>query len=288
MTALLFAGLTLRELVRRRLAIAVALLTLVILAFSAWGLHRLAGATVGGSPIPPAALRATAAGIVILLAFLFSFVLAVGAALVGAPALAESVANGEILAVLARPVRRAEVVLGRWLGTLAGLGLYAGAAGGCELLLVRGLTGYVPPHPFAALAFLCGLAAVVTTAAIALAARLPALAAGIVAALLFGLAWIGGIVEAIGLAFGNAALADAGTLVALAFPSDALWRGALYALQPAVFTAAAATVGANAPAASVNPFAVASPPPPALLAWAAGWVVVVLGAGVAAFRTRDL
>jgi len=286
-TVLLFAGLTLRELVRRRLVVAVALLTLVIVGFTAWGLHRLAGATVGGAPIPTAGLRATAAGIVILLAFLFSFVLAIGAALVGAPALAESVANGEILAVLARPIRRADVVLGRWLGTLAALALYVTAAGGCELLVVRAATGYVPPHPLAALAYLTGLAAVVTTAAIALAARLPALTAGIVAALLFALAWVGGIVEAIGLGFGNAGLADAGTLVTLAFPSDALWRGALYALQPAVFTAAAATTGANA-ATAVNPFTVAAPPPAALLAWACGWVAAVLVAGAASFRARDL
>ncbi len=288
MTVLLFAGLTLRELARRRLVVAVGLLTLVVLAFTGWGMHRLAGATVGGAPIPPPAVRATAAGIVILLAFLFSFVVALGAALVGAPALAESVANGEILAVLARPIRRADVVLGRWLGTLAALVLYVAVAGGCELLVVRALTAYLPPHPFAALAYLAGAAAVVTTAAIALASRLPALAAGVVAALLFGLAWIGGIVEALGLGFANPGLADAGTLVTLAFPSDALWRGALYALQPAVFTAVAATTSASAPATSVNPFAVASPPPAALVAWACGWIVVVLGAGVAAFRRRDL
>lgn len=287
MTVLLFAGLTLGELVRRRLVVAVALLTLVIVLFTAWGMHRLTGATVGGAPIATAGVRAAAAGIVILLAFLFSFVLAFGAALVGAPALAESVASGEVLALLARPIRRADVVLGRWLGTLAGLACYVALAGGCELLVVRLATGYVPPHPLAALAYLTGLAAVVTTAAIALAARLPALAAGIVAALLFGLAWIGGIVEALGLGFGNTGLADAGTLVGLAFPTDALWRGALFALQPAVFTAVAATAGANAPGA-VNPFAVAAPPPPALLAWAGGWVVVVLAAGVAAFRSRDL
>jgi ABC-type transport system involved in multi-copper enzyme maturation permease subunit len=283
---LLFAGLTLRELMRRRLVAAVALLTLVIVAFTAWGMHRLATAVVDGAPISEPAVRATAAGIVILLAFLFTFVVALGAALVGAPAMGESVANGEILAVLARPVRRAEVVLGRWLGTLVALAVYVAAAGGLELLVVRAMTGYAPPHPLTALAYLCGLAAVVTTASIALAARVPALAAGIVSALLFGLAWIGGIVESIGLALGNQRLADAGTLVALVFPSDALWRGALYALQPAVFTAVAANT--NASGTGVNPFAVTSPPPPALLAWACGWIAIVLAAGVAAFRTRDL
>jgi ABC-type transport system involved in multi-copper enzyme maturation permease subunit len=284
-TVLLFAGLTLRELARRRLVAAVALLTLAIVAFTAWGMHRLATAVVDGAPIADPAVRGAAAGIVILLAFLFSFVLALGAALVGAPAMAESIANGEVLAVLARPVRRADVALGRWLGTVAALALYVTVAGGVELLVVRVATGYMPPQPLVALAYLCGLACVVTTAAVALATRLAALAAGIVAALLFGLAWIGGIVESIGLALGNQRLADAGTVVALVFPSDALWRGALYALQPAVFTAAASQANVSG---SVNPFTATSPPPAPILAWAAGWILVVLVAGIASFRARDL
>lgn len=287
MTALLFAGLTLRELVRRRLVAAVGLLTLAIVAFTAWGMHRLTGVTVAGAHLPEPAIRATAAGIVILLAFLFSFVLAIGAALVGAPALAESVANGEALALLARPIRRADVVLGRWLGTLVALAVYIALTGGCELLVVRASTGYVPPHPLAALAYLAGVATVVTTAAIALAARLPALAAGIVAALLFGLAWIGGILESAGIALGNESLADAGTIVALVFPSDALWRGALYELQPAVFTALAATFSPSG-SGGINPFGATAPPPAALLFWSAGWIVLVLATAVALFRTRDL
>jgi ABC-type transport system involved in multi-copper enzyme maturation permease subunit len=284
-TVLLFAELTLRELARRRLVAAVALLTLAIVAFTAWGMHRLATAVVDGAPLADPAVRGAAAGIVILLAFLFSFVLALGAALVGAPAMAESIANGEILAVLARPVRRADVALGRWLGTVVALAIYVAVAGGVELLVVRVTTGYMPPQPLVALAYLCGLACVVTTAAVALATRLAALAAGIVSALLFGLAWIGGIVQSIGLALGNQRLADAGTVVALVFPSDALWRGALYALQPAVFTAAASQAGVSG---SVNPFTATSPPPAPILMWAAGWIVVVIVAGIMSFRTRDL
>jgi len=285
MNVLLFASLTLRELMRRRLVAAAGVLTLAIVAFTAWGMHRLATAVVDGQPISEPAMRATAAGIVILLAFLFSFVLALGAALIGAPAMAESIANGEILAVLARPVRRAEIALGRWLGTIVALTIYVAAAGGIELLVVRAATGYVPPHPLDALGSLAGVAAIVTTAAVALATRLPALAAGIVAAMLFGLAWIGGIIEAVGLALGNQRLADAGTVVALLFPSDAVWRGALYALQPAAFTAVAANANASG---AVNPFTVTSPPPPALLGWACAWIVVVVLAGMVSFRTRDL
>lgn len=286
MNVLLFAALTLRELVRRRLVAAVALLTLAIAAFTAWGMHRLATAVIDGVPIAEPAVRTTAAGIVIMLAFLFSFVVALGAALIGAPAMGESIASGEILAVAARPVRRAEIALGRWLGTVLALALYVAAAGGLELLTVRIFTGYVPPEPLAALGYLAASGAVVSTAAIALAARLPALAAGIVAAMCFGLAWIAGIVQSIGIALGNDRLADAGTLVTLLFPSDAMWRGALYALQPAVFTAAAAS--ANASGTAVNPFGATAAPGNPLLAWTAGWILLVLAGGVAAFRSRDL
>ena len=285
MNVALFTALTLRELVRRRLVLAVGILTLAIVAFTAWGMERLVHATLAGVPLATPAVRATAAGIVMLLAFLFSFVVAVGAALVGAPALGESVANGEILPLLARPVRRAEIVAGRWAGTFVALAAYVALAGGCELGVVALITGYVPPHPVVALAYLAGVAAVVTTATIALATRLPPLAAAAVAALLYGLAWIAGIVESVGLALDNARLADAGILVGLLFPSDALWRGALYALQPAVFTAAAATVNA---AGAINPFAVTAPPPPAMLAWAAGWIIAIFALGIALFRTRDI
>ena len=285
MNIALFAALTLRELVRRKLVIAVAILVAIIVAFTGWGLHRLATAVVNGAPIAQPGVRATAAGIVMLLAFLFTFVLALGAALIGAPALAESIANGEILALLARPLRRAEVVAGRWLGTLVALAGFVLVAGGAELLVVRAMTGYVPPHPAIALAYLCGVAAVVSTAAIALASRLPAIAAGIIAALLFGLAWIGGILQSIGQLFGNTSLADAGTVMSLVFPSDALWRGALFALQPAVFTAAVAAANA---AAVPSPFNVTAPPPPAMLCWSAGWIAAVFAAAVASFRGRDL
>ena len=285
MNVALFAALTLRELVRRKLVVAVAILIAIIIAFTGWGLYRLAHAIVNGAPIAQPGVRATAAGIVMLLAFLFTFVLALGAALVGAPALAESVANGEILALLARPVRRADVVAGRWLGTVIALVVFVACAGGAELFVVRAMTGYVPPHPLVALGYLSGVAAVVATAAIALASRLPALAAGIVAALLFGLAWIGGIVQSIGQLFGNASLADAGTLMSLVFPSDALWRGALFALQPAVFTAANAAANANA---VPNPFGVTAPPPLAMLWWSAGWIAAAFAAAIALFRTRDL
>ena len=49
--------------------------------------------------------------------------------------------------MLARPIRRAEVLVGRWLGLAFVVCLYALAAGYLELGAVALLTGYVPVDP---------------------------------------------------------------------------------------------------------------------------------------------
>jgi len=280
----LIARLQMRELVRRRLALVAGLLTVIIGALTAWGLYSLVH-HVGrnGTTLSEPMVRAAAANIVILLAFFFTIALATGAALVAAPALAGEVESGVALVILARSIRRSEIVAGKWIGTLVAIGMYAVLAAGLELALVRAVTGYLPPHPFVALAYLFGVAAVICTAALALSARLPAIAAGIVAVLLYGVAWIGGILGAIGTSLDNERLVDAGTIISLIFPSDALWRGAIYALEPAVFVAAANTVNTGG-----NPFAVAAPPPAAMLIWSAGWIAVVFALAVALFRRRDI
>ncbi len=67
--------------------------------------------------------------ILILIAFMFSFVLAMTAAFVGAPAIGGDLESGVAQAVLARPIRRAEVLAGRWLGCAAIVVAYTVASG---------------------------------------------------------------------------------------------------------------------------------------------------------------
>jgi ABC-type transport system involved in multi-copper enzyme maturation permease subunit len=54
--------------------------------------------------------------VTVMLAFMFSFVLAMTAVFAASPAIGPDIENGLLLAVLARPIRRSEVLLGRWLG----------------------------------------------------------------------------------------------------------------------------------------------------------------------------
>lgn len=282
MPLLTIARLTLRETVRRRLLLAVAILTALFIGLTGWGFSRLSTLRTNGQPVPHAEILTTAAVLVILVAFMFSFVLAVGAAFLAAPAVAGDVESGLVLALLPRPMRRSDFVAGKWLGLAALLSVYAAISSALELAVVDLVTGYVPPHPVQAVVFLAGQSLVLLTLALLCSTRLSPMTGGIIAVVLFGVAWIAGIAEAFGVAFNNHAITNAGTVVGLLIPTDGLWRGAIYNLEPAAVAAAAGgELGAN-------PFGVTAPPTTAYVIWAVGWVVLVLGFAVLRFSRRDL
>ena len=69
-------------------------------------------------------------------------------------------------------------------------------------------------------------------------------------------------------------------------PTDGLWRGVIYGLEPPVVLLMSAA--RNAEAMRANPFFADAPPPLAFTAWAIAWVGLVLLAGIALFRRREL
>lgn len=266
---------------RRRVVAAAAALALAIVALSGWGFVKLHQSLLAHDP---SVVPATFSALVITLAYMFSVSLAVGGAFLGAPAIASDVDSGLLLAILPRPIRRADVVLGKWLALCVLLAAFSFTFGGLELTVIRVISGYAPPHPLTALALLAFVGIATATLALALGTRFSPIAAGVVVVALFGFAWISGVAVTIAAAFGNATLVHAGTVVALLMPTDALWRGALTALEPAMLLAASATPQGGR---LLGPFA-GAPPPPAFLAWSVLWTLGVLAAAVAAFRTRDV
>jgi ABC-type transport system involved in multi-copper enzyme maturation permease subunit len=282
MPVLTIASLSVRELLRRKLVAAVAILTLIAMALSAWGFwHIEASFAARGGGVGSLASNITFSVIDTLLASAFGFVLAIAAAFLGAPALASDIESGILLALLPRPLSRTEFVIGRWLALALTLVLYAAGAGAIEFAIVAAISGYVPPHPVLALAYLAWQALALLTLALFLGTRLPAIAGGICAILVFGFAWIAGIVGAIAAALDNETMVHATTVVKLIVPTDGLWRAALFELQPvAVASAASAT--------NINPFLSQAPPPAAFLAWAAAWTIGILALAIGNFRARDL
>lgn len=276
------ARLSLLEALRRRLLWALIGLTVLLVVVTAWAFQRLLEA----SPLPPDETTLAVSQLLILVAFMFSFVLAMTAVFVGSPAIAGQVESGEALAVLARPIRRADVVLGRWVGFGIVVVAYAVLAGLGEIGAVALTTGYLPPHPLLAAGYVALEGLVLLTLAVLLSTRLGIITGGAIAVVLYGINWIMGVVGAAGAILGNDAIRTAGTISRIVMPTDVAWRGAIASLEPSA--ALLASLGRTSVIFAINPFYAAASPPLDQLAYTVVWIVVGLALAIVLFSRREL
>ena len=273
------------EAARRRLLLALLLLTLVVIALTVWGVSRIADLRDDGQPLSVAQQRTIVSQLLILVMFMFSWALSLAAVFIAAPAISGEIESGVALAILARPISRAEYVLGKWLGLVALVVAYGVGAAVVELVAVQAVSGYAPPHPLEFLGFVLGEGIVILTFALMLSTRLAGMVGGVIAAILFGIAWMGGIVGGLGAAFNNTTISNVGTLTKLILPTDGLWRGAVWSLEPSIVIAAQSQLG---PASAANPFFAAEPPPAAYIVWAIAWIAAMLALAIWSFRSREV
>lgn len=274
------AALTLREAVRRRVLLALAALTVVLLALSGWGFSRLAAETGG---LTSGEARLTASIVLNLVMFGFSLIAALGTAFLAGPTLSGETESGIALAVLARPIRRSSFLLGKTLGLAVFGSGFVVVAGLAQCLVVRATAGYWPPEPAAALALLAAQTTVLLTLAVLLSTAVSPMASGVVAVGLFCTTWVAGVVGGVGAAVGNAAVERVGSVSRMVLPTDGLWRGAMHGFQdPSALLAFGGqdVVG--------FPFLSAAPLTGAYLAWAALWVAMVWGLAATSFLRKDL
>ena len=280
-TVLTIAALTLREASRRRVLLALSVLTVVLIALSGWGFSRLAA--VSGGSLTSGEARLTASILLNLVMFGFSLIAALGTAFLAGPTLSGETESGIALAMLARPIRRSAFLLGKWLGLVAFGSGFVVLAGLAQILVVRVTVDYWPPAPAAALALLAAQTTVLLTLAVLLSTAISPMASGVVAVGLFCTTWVAGVVGGVGASFGNEAVARVGTVSRMLLPTDGLWRGAMHGFQDP--TALAVFGGADGEA---FPFLSAAPLTLTYLAWAAVWVAMVWGVAAASFVRKDL
>jgi ABC-type transport system involved in multi-copper enzyme maturation permease subunit len=274
------AALTLREASRRRVLRALAVLTVVLLALSAWGFSKLAAESDFGT-LTSGQARLVASQLLNLVMFGLSLIAALGTAFLAGPTLSGEVESGIALSLLARPVRRSAVLLGKWLGLVAFGSGFVVLAGLAQCLVVLVTVDYWPPQPAVALALLAAQTVALLTLGLLLSTVVSPMASGVVAVGLFGATWIAGVVGGIGEALGNDGVTRVGTVSRMLLPTDGLWRGAMHALQdPTAF----GQLGVEA----AFPFLSPGPLTVAYLAWAAVWVAMVWGLAALAFGRKDL
>lgn len=279
-TVLTIAALTLKEAARRRVLWALAGLTVALLALSGWGFSRL-GAELGS--LTSGETRLIAAQVLNLVMFGLSLIAALGTAFLAGPTLAGEMESGTTLAMLARPVRRSAVLVGKWLGLVVFGSGFVAVAGLAQFVIVQVTVDYWPPQPVTGLALLAAETTVLLTLGLLLSTAISPMASGIVSVGLFGATWIAGVVGGVGEAFGNDGVALTGTVSRMLLPTDGLWRGAMHAFQDPV---ALARLGAEVEGGF--PFLSDASLTPAYLTWAGLWVALMLGLAGLAFQRRDL
>src|SRR5579864_5164113 len=130
--------LTIKELSRRRFFAGAAIATALLVGVTGWGfVHLNAIHMAGGVPITHLRVLGMTAILLILIAYLFSFLLAMAAVFVAAPSLAGDIESGVLLPVLTRPISRTAILGGKGAALAIVVALYACVTGACEFVAVR-------------------------------------------------------------------------------------------------------------------------------------------------------
>jgi ABC-type transport system involved in multi-copper enzyme maturation permease subunit len=186
------------------------------------------------------------------------------------------IATHTIQTLVTKPVRRWQIVLGKWLGYAAMLLLYLGLLSGGIFLVMYLLVGYTPANPLAGMLLLMLEALVLLSLSMLGGTRLSTLTNGVLLFMLYGVAFIGAWVEQIGALLQSHAAVNVGIVTSLLMPVEALWRRASYLMQPPIMSSIP------------TPFSGTTPPSQAMVIYAALYTAAALGLAMRVFSRRDL
>jgi Cu-processing system permease protein len=283
---LILTRMTFRQAIRRRIVLTGLVLGICFLIVFSIGFHMVSGNSIrsiasvagGGRGILLNVFdRERTNALTLAGLYAVTFLSIAMGALLGADTLASEISSGTIQTIVAKPIRRSDVVFGKWLGFAGLLGLYLVLMAGGAVWSVWLQSGYTPPHLLAGLGLIYLESLLVMTVALLFSSRLSALATGGVIFGLYGLAFIGGWIEQIGSAIQSQTAVKVGILTSLVIPSEALWHRAAYEMQSPL----SGVLG-------ISPFGTSSVPSLLMIGYAAIYLVVALGLTILVFRGRDL
>lgn len=274
---LAIARLTLLEALRRRVLTAALIAGGAFLVLYGLGLHFIMQEELS-SPKTTLIERRMMLNILTLAGlFAANLLMIMTAVLLPVDTLSGEIASGVMQTVASRPIRRRDIVLGKWLGHWIVMTAYVALLVGGVLAITAALAHFTPPRIERGLPLILLEGTVLLTLSIAGGARLSTVTNGILAFGLFGLAFIGNLVEQIGTMADNEAARQVGTVASLLMPSESLWQLASSQMQPAILREL-----------GNSPFSPVSVPSVAMIWWAVGYIAVVLMFGIRWFRKRPL
>ena len=279
-TIITIARLTFHEAIRRKIVIAALLLGVAFLIIYDLGFYFiLKEMTRGtGSRVSDEYFRNQGMNFLFLAGmYVINFLVIATAALISADSLAGEIQSGTIQAVVTKPIRRAEVVLGKWLGHAALLLAYLALMGGGVTLSIFLISGFQPIGWLPGLALLYFNGLIILSVTLALSSSFSTLATGGAMFGAYGLAFIGGWVERIGSLLQNQTAVEIGILTSLLLPSEAIWNKASIVMTSPLIN----LIG-------VSPFASGSEPGVQMMVYAALYLIGAIALTIRRFGNRDL
>lgn len=196
-------------------------------------------------------------------------------------AISSEIETGIIQAVVTKPMRRRDYVLGKFLGLGLFLALYAAMFFSVIALIVNLKTGLVLEGQWKALGLFALQPVVLLAVTLYGSVVLPTIANGVVMFMLYAVAVIGGMVEQIGWLISNAGLQQAGIVTSLVMPVDSLYRKIVHLLLSPADNPLNALQ-------QMGPFGSMAEPSLWMVVYALLYVVFFAGLAVYSFNRKDI
>lgn len=277
------AHMTFQEAIRRRIVLTGLVLGVLFLIVFSIGFRMISTeitreTTVEGGAAYQNIMRAEMSNFFLMAGlYAVTFLSVAMGALVGADTLAGEINSGSIQTIVTKPVRRSDVVFGKWLGFAGLLGLYALLMSGGVVLITFLQSDYLPRNLLTGISLIYLESLLVMTISLAGSSAMPALATGGMVFGLYGLAFLGGWIEQIGSVLSNPTAVQIGIVTSLIIPTETLWRRAAFEMQ----TPLSATLG-------FSPFGAFSVPSLLMVVYAILYLVVMLIVAINTFQHRDI
>jgi ABC-type transport system involved in multi-copper enzyme maturation permease subunit len=294
MTLLLITRFTLQEAIRRRLFLAVIILSalllvaFIILLSVAINLFQSNSSANGGNPSPQLFLLSGGVFFDILMIWLVYLLSSLLTIVLTAGMISGEVEAGTFAVIVPKPISRTEIVIGKWLGSALILVVYTALMFFAFLAVIYWKTGYWPPQSFNALGTLeLGMLALLGLTTMG-SAFVPTIVNGAIVLVLFIGAPVASLVQFVVQVITPAksqVLQNIATVINLVIPTDALWHGTSFFLLPsedAFPILGLSTRNFNTPFTSTQPIATA------LLIWVAFYILVLPLIATLRFQRRDL
>ena len=274
--------LTFFEAARRRILLAALLLGLAFLAIYDIGFHFI-NVQMEKEMGPGDLLVANQMRNFLLMAgmYVINFLTAMMTVLISVDTLSGEITSGTIHTLLSKPLRRWEVVLGKWLGFAIMIGLYLVLMTGGILGFIYMRSGYTANNPWQAVGLMFLNALLLLSVSLLGGARFSTLTNGVLVFGLYGISFIGGWIEQIGSFFTHEAAGrtavNIGIITSLIMPSEALWKRAAHELESPLMSLMGFT-----------PFSARTYPSAIMIGYSVLYLLVALALTIQIFKRRDL